>query len=204
MVNKAGGSGFQITAYTQTANDILAGMGDKAKAGQVAGNFNNLIMLKVKTKDTAEYLTELLQEVQVSTVTAVSRATDSSDISNNVMFSSSNEDRETKESVSLLTPNNLISLPKGQAYAYIASELYKIRLPYALPEEDLPDGLQVVADDMAKRYTPETPEDWFSSNDYGWYNNDADKQVAATAVNSEKHNPYISGNKNNSEGVNVQ
>ena len=29
MLNKAGGAGFQVTAYTQTVADILAGIGNK-------------------------------------------------------------------------------------------------------------------------------------------------------------------------------
>ncbi len=37
MLNKAGGAGFQVTAYTQTAADILAGIGNEAKAGQIEG-----------------------------------------------------------------------------------------------------------------------------------------------------------------------
>jgi len=46
-VNKAGGAGFQVTAYTQTWSDIEARIGNAAKAGQIAGNFNTLIMLRV-------------------------------------------------------------------------------------------------------------------------------------------------------------
>jgi hypothetical protein len=46
--NMAGGAGFQVTAYTQTWSDGEARSGSRAKAGQVAGNFNTLIMLRVK------------------------------------------------------------------------------------------------------------------------------------------------------------
>ncbi len=45
LINKAGGAGFQVTAYTQTWADIEARLGSHAKAGQVAGNFNQLICL---------------------------------------------------------------------------------------------------------------------------------------------------------------
>ena len=41
MVNKGGGAGVQVTAYTQTLSDIEARIGNRAKAGQVIGNFNN-------------------------------------------------------------------------------------------------------------------------------------------------------------------
>ena len=48
LLNKAGGAGFQVTAYTQTWSDVEARIGSPAKAGQIAGNFNTLIMLRVK------------------------------------------------------------------------------------------------------------------------------------------------------------
>ena len=37
LLNKAGGAGVQVTAYTQTWSDIVARLGDSAKAGQVMG-----------------------------------------------------------------------------------------------------------------------------------------------------------------------
>ena len=48
MANKAGGSGYQLTVYTQTMSDIEARFGSAAKAGQVIGNLGNLVMLRVK------------------------------------------------------------------------------------------------------------------------------------------------------------
>ena len=48
LVNKGGGAGLQVTAYTQTLSDIEARLGNRAKAGQVIGNFNNLFMLRVR------------------------------------------------------------------------------------------------------------------------------------------------------------
>ena len=45
LPNKAGGAGFQATAHTQTWWDVEARIGSPAKAGQIAGNFNTLIML---------------------------------------------------------------------------------------------------------------------------------------------------------------
>src|SRR3546814_15549858 len=53
MVNKGGGAGVQVTAYTQTLSDIEARIGNRAKAGPVVGNFNNLFMLRVRETATA-------------------------------------------------------------------------------------------------------------------------------------------------------
>ena len=57
MINKGGGAGIQVSAYTQTISDIEAKIGNRAKAGQVVGNFNNLFMLRVRETATAELLT---------------------------------------------------------------------------------------------------------------------------------------------------
>jgi hypothetical protein len=51
LLNKAGGAGFQVTAYTQTWSDVEARIDNRAKAGEVAGNFNTMLMLRVKELD---------------------------------------------------------------------------------------------------------------------------------------------------------
>jgi len=65
LINKGGGAGLQVTAYTQTLSDIEARIGNRAKAGQVIGNFNNLFMLRVRETATAELLTRQLPKVEV-------------------------------------------------------------------------------------------------------------------------------------------
>ncbi|WP_166795570.1 TraM recognition domain-containing protein, partial [Pseudomonas aeruginosa] len=69
LINKGGGAGLQVTAYTQTLSDIEARIGNRAKAGQVIGNFNNLFMLRVRETATAELLTRQLPKVEVYTTT---------------------------------------------------------------------------------------------------------------------------------------
>ena len=86
LLNKAGGAGFQVTAYTQTWSDVEAKIGSRAKAGQVAGNFNTLIMLRVKELATAEMLTDQLPRVEVFTLMSVSGVDDSSDPGSGVDF----------------------------------------------------------------------------------------------------------------------
>ncbi|SPY09541.1 protein TraD [Neisseria gonorrhoeae] len=58
LLNKAGGAGYQVTVYTQTWKDVEAKIGSPAKAGQIGGNLNTMIMLRVKTVETAEMLDE--------------------------------------------------------------------------------------------------------------------------------------------------
>jgi len=156
MVNKAGGSGFQITAYTQTISDIEARIGSKAKSGQIQGNFNNLIMLRVKEPATAEVLTKQLSKVRVNELMRVSGANDSSDPGSGVDFTSKNEDRLSTRETEMIDPHSIITLPKGQAFALIeGGQLYKIRMP--MPEKE--DDPNVNTDwgnaylDMKTRYT---------------------------------------------------
>jgi hypothetical protein len=117
LLNKAGGAGFQVTAYTQTWSDVEARIGSRAKAGQVAGNFNTMLMLRVKELDTAEMLTEQLPRVEVFTLMSVSGVDDSSDPGSGVDFKSRNEDRISVSEVPMLTAADMVTLPKGQAFA---------------------------------------------------------------------------------------
>ena len=115
MVNKGGGAGVQVTAYTQTLSDIEARIGNRAKAGQVVGNFNNLFMLRVRETATAELLTRQLPKVEVYATALMSGATDSSDPHGNTAFTSNTQDRISSNSVPLIEPAHVVALPKGSA-----------------------------------------------------------------------------------------
>jgi conjugative coupling factor TraD (TOL family) len=161
MVNKSGGSGMQITAYTQSRGDIEARLGNAAKARQVEGNFNNLIMLRVKEKETAELLTNQLPEVEVTQMMTVSGANDSSDTENDIDFTTSTQDRISALRVPMLDPSNITSLPKGQAFCLLdGGHLWKVRFPLPVEEGDLPPNLEAMTKEMAKRYV--TAEAWWS------------------------------------------
>lgn len=150
LLNKAGGSGFQVTVYTQTWSDVEAKLGSKAKAGQIGGNLNTMIMLRVREKETAEMLTNQLPEVQIMNTTLVSRASDVAFPDSHEDFGSGNEDRIGKETVPMLTPADLIQLPKGQAFALIqGGQLNKVRFP--LPKTESGTDIPTHIADMAKR-----------------------------------------------------
>ncbi len=169
LVNKAGGAGITVTAYTQTWSDIEARVGNRAKAGQVTGNFNTLIMMRVKEPATAELLTEQLQRVEVHSLMTVSGVSDSSSPESSTHFVSRNEDRLTKQEVPMVTPSELMQLPKGQAFALLeGGNLWKLRLP--LPEgsrnANMPQGLEAIAAEMQETYT--TNENWFRTEAPWW------------------------------------
>ncbi|BEH16631.1 hypothetical protein MAALD49_39990 (plasmid) [Marinobacter shengliensis] len=162
MVNKSGGSGMQITAYTQSRGDIEARLGNTAKARQVEGNFNNLIMLRVKEKETAELLTNQLPEVEIAQIMTVSGASDSSDTESSVDFTSNTQDRISMLRVPMLEPGHITSLPKGQAFCLLdGGQLWKVRFPLPVEDdEDMPENLQALTREMDKNY--HTAENWWA------------------------------------------
>ncbi|HEP8866433.1 TPA: type IV conjugative transfer system coupling protein TraD [Pseudomonas aeruginosa] len=162
LINKGGGAGMQITAYTQTLSDIEARIGNRAKAGQVIGNFNNVFMLRVRETATAELLTKQLPKVEVYTTTLVSGATDSSDIHGPTDFTSNAQDRVSTTSVPMIDPSHVVALPKGQCFALLeGGQLWKIRMPLPAPDPDevMPEDLQQLAGYMRQHYT-EASEWW--------------------------------------------
>ena len=130
MLNKAGGAGFQVTAYTQTWSDVEARIGNRAKAEQIAGNFNTVHMLRVRSRETAKLLTDMLPMVQVTQLTTVSTAQHQSDPTSDRHFGSSVQDRISTSDVAMLEPGDLTRLPKGQSFMLMeGGQLYKLRLP---------------------------------------------------------------------------
>lgn len=153
MINKGGGAGLQVTAYTQTLSDIEAKIGNRAKAGQIIGNFNNLFMLRVRETATAELLTNQLPKVQVFTATPASSASDA--VNGKTAFTSNTHDQLSATSVPMLEPAHVVGLPKGQCYALIeGGNLWKVRMPLPAvdPDEAMPKDLQELAERMRKAY----------------------------------------------------
>ena len=155
MLNKAGGAKFQVTVYTQTWSDVEARLGNRARAEQVAGNLNTTIMLRVKSMETAELLTDQVPPVQVQQLMQVSGAADSSDPTSATEFTSSTQERITTLEVPAIQPADLVRLPKGQAFALVdGGQLLKVRLP--LPDnrdlDALPNSIAALTDHMKREY----------------------------------------------------
>lgn len=135
ILNKAGGAGFQVTAYAQTKQDMEVALGSKAKAEVTEGNLNTLIMLRVKNEETANLLVKVLPQVGIVDHTQVSMVNDTPHGEDGVYFNTTNEDRVQTTAVPMIDVNDIISLPKGQAFVLVnGGELYKVRIP--LPVND--------------------------------------------------------------------
>ena len=155
MLNKAGGAGIQVTAYTQTLSDIEAKVGVKAKAQQMLGNFNTVIMLRILEQETAEFVVKRQAQVVVEELKTYSNVSENSNVDSDQHYSSGSQTRQDRERVDLVQAADLMRLPKGQAFAWLdGNKVHKIRIP--LPDdsdlENIPDNLQAVADQMKSQY----------------------------------------------------
>lgn len=151
-----------MTAYTQTLSDIEARVGSSAKAKQVVGNFNSLIMLRVRENSTAELLTSQLPEVDVYTKTLVSGVTDMTNPEQDSDFTSNVQDRVSSIRMPMVTPADIINLPKGQAFALLeGGQLWKIRMPLPDGSNDqlMPESISRIAEYMQQNYR--TGENWW-------------------------------------------
>ena len=138
MLSKSGGAGVQITAYTQTLADIEASLdGDRASASRLVGNFNSIVMLRVRTLDTARVLVDQVPSFDVTELVESASVSDSSQPDSDVSFTSSISDRISTRSVPGLEPSDLMRLPKGEAYALIdGGDIWKLRIPLIRDEPE--------------------------------------------------------------------
>jgi conjugal transfer pilus assembly protein TraD len=68
ILNKGRGAGFQVVMATQTLPDIVARLGDEARARQVIGNCNNLITLRIKDGETQKFVVETFGQTYIKTI----------------------------------------------------------------------------------------------------------------------------------------
>lgn len=155
MLNKAGGAGVRVTAYTQTLADIEARLGSAPKSQQVLGNFNTQIMMRVQGTESAELITSRLKEVNVVTADVLSGATDNPNIDSGSTFGSSTTQRLTAQTVAMIKPHDIMGLPKGQAFVLQdGNKLYKVRSP--LPDsrdlKGIPPNISKLVESMRTKY----------------------------------------------------
>ncbi|BFM18929.1 type IV conjugative transfer system coupling protein TraD (plasmid) [Maricurvus nonylphenolicus] len=163
LINKSGGAGYELNLYTQTWSDPIAELGSEAKAGQLAGNIGTVMIMGVKEIATCEMFTKQLPEVSVSEIMAVSGVTDNSGLEGGVSFTSNNQDRVSISRVPMISPADIVALPKGQAFVLLrGSELWKIRIPMPskIDDDELPDDLGEMLRLMRQGYT--SVSDWGS------------------------------------------
>ena len=155
ILNKAGGAGFQVTAYAQTKQDLEVALGSKAMAEVTKGNLNTLIMLRVENEETANLLVSVLPQVHVVSHTQVSMVSDTPRGEDGVYFNTTNEDRVQTIAVPMIEINDIVSLPKGQAFLSVnGGELYKIRIPLPVNDGLAPADIQSVMYQINQKFAP--------------------------------------------------
>ncbi|MCF6955255.1 conjugative coupling factor TraD, PFGI-1 class, partial [Klebsiella pneumoniae] len=93
----------------------------------------------------------------VSGVTDISNPDQGSDFTSNV------QDRVSSVRTPLITPANVINLPKGQAFALLeGGRLWKLRMPLPAAGDDafMPESISQIAGYMQKNYR--TGDEWWS------------------------------------------
>lgn len=141
ILNKAGGSGVSVVAYTQTISDAEVKLESPALAAQALGNFGTIISFKVRGTDTSTYLSELTPMVRVMTDTPDTKAADGMGSAADGQFKSSNSDSASNSEQRLIPDYAFTDLPKGQAFVYAQSRWSKVRMPIFLKEADMPKDL---------------------------------------------------------------
>ena len=152
MLSKAGGAGVQITAYTQTLADIEAAFGSRAQAAQIVGNFNSMIMLRVRTLDTARVFSDQTARYDVIDLSEGASVADSSQAESDVSFTSSSNERLSTRSVQSVDPSDLMTLPKGEAFAILdGGTVWKLRIPLIRQEKALAKSAEEILTDVRRR-----------------------------------------------------
>ncbi|HAS8195770.1 TPA: hypothetical protein I7682_17970 [Vibrio vulnificus] len=148
ILNKSGGSGIMVTAYTQSLSDLDVRLGDKAKSNQALGNFGTIVIFRVRGSDTTKYFVDQMPTVQVMKATPDSRVMDGQGDRADGQFKSSNGDSVNYESVPLIPANAFLELPKGQAFVFSSSQWFKVKMPLLEKEDDMPESVHGMMRDL--------------------------------------------------------
>ncbi len=132
QVNKGRGAKFRIYAMAQTIADLPAKLGDESKGKMFAGNFNNLIVLRSRDKDTQAYCSDLFGVTQIQTVQSQHSVVAGTKEAGVHFAGSVGEGAQFRES-ELLHPSLLGQLPNFNFFALIGGQGYQGRVPMLDP-----------------------------------------------------------------------
>lgn len=130
LLNKAGGAGFKMFLAAQSIADFVVRFGSRDKAEQLLANLNNLICLRVRSLETAQYASEMFGGTQTRQVeTGFSTGSESSSLFTEFR---SNVSRSLKDKdAPLVSPDLLTRLPPLQFFCFISGHFTgKVRIPF--------------------------------------------------------------------------
>ena len=129
ILNKGGGAGIKAFIATQTIADFDVVFGSNARTGQALGNLNNVICLRVKDPQMAEWIATSFGKTAARDV-RVTHTTGSGSSKSFTEFSGSTARALSEVEIPFVSPDLLTRLPGLQYFAFLAgSTLYKGRLP---------------------------------------------------------------------------
>ena len=115
LINKAAAWPASHRVHADPLRTSRPASANRAKAGQVIGNFNNLFMLQGQETGHGRTADRQLPKVEVYTTTIVRRATDSSDIRGATDFTSQHAGPHQQSSVPMIEPSHVVGCPKASA-----------------------------------------------------------------------------------------
>ena len=137
LINKGGGAGMIVNAYTQTDQDIEGGFsGSNAvtKAMIAKGNFRTIGCMRVATEETAQFFSSRLKDINVKySVSDTSLSDSDSEVRGT---SASTGDKIQTEKQKLITDPAIMSQPVAQQFfSKHGNHIFHVRIP--LIDDDL-------------------------------------------------------------------
>lgn len=119
ILNKGGGAGIKCFLAMQSIADLVVRLGSKDKAEQVLANLNNLISLRVRSVDTAKYISDMFGEVMTRSM-EVSYSSGSESSQAFTEFRSNTSRSLKSQASALVSPELLMRLPPLHYFAFVA------------------------------------------------------------------------------------
>lgn len=119
ILNKGGGAGIKCFIAMQAIADLSVRLGSKDKCEQVLANLNNLIALRLKSMETARYVSEIFGEVQARSL-EVSYSSGSESSQAFTEFRSNTSRSLKSQTTSLVPPELLTRLPPLHYFSFVA------------------------------------------------------------------------------------
>ncbi|UUZ66619.1 conjugative transfer system coupling protein TraD (plasmid) [Polaromonas sp. P1-6] len=130
VLNKGGGAGMRVFLAMQAIADLNVRLQTKDRAEQVLANLNNLISLRVKSFETAKYVSDMFSQVSTRQM-EVGFSTGSESSSAFTEFRSNVSRNLRATDSALVSPSLLMRLPPLHYFAFIAGRsYYKGALPF--------------------------------------------------------------------------
>lgn len=138
ILNKGGGAGIKAFLAMQSIADLTVRLGSKDKCEQVLANLNNILSLRIRSAETAKYVSDLFGEVQTRQL-EVSYSSGSGSSDSFTEFRSNTSRSLKAETGALVSSALLMRLPPLHFFAFLAGRgIYKGVLEFIEAKREAP------------------------------------------------------------------